>query len=236
VSLILEALKKLERDRRTQDRGFLVLAHPAAHAREGGRARAVLLVSVAAVAGAALAAVLLRGAAPPPPPSTPAAVAATPPTPAGTLAPSAAPVVPSPTPKPPGTRVTWRWNGSNAASNPNEQVVLPAAPRPPVTTGAGAAQPAAPQPPASAPAEKPAPDTASESADAADEAEVAPAAPAADAPLRLEAISERDGQPVAVVSGQVVRVGDRIGASTVVRIGAAEIELETEGLRRILRF
>jgi hypothetical protein len=31
-------------------------------------------------------------------------------------------------------------------------------------------------------------------------------------------------------------VGDRIGASTVVRIGAAEVELETDGKRHVLKF
>jgi uncharacterized membrane protein len=70
---------------------------------------------------------------------------------------------------------------------------------------------------------------------AADDASVGDA-PSPAGPLRLEAISAQGGEPVAVVSGQVVRVGDRIGASTVVRIGVTEIELETDGLRRILRF
>jgi hypothetical protein len=55
-------------------------------------------------------------------------------------------------------------------------------------------------------------------------------------PLRLEAISARDGAPVAVVSGQMVRVGDRIGSTTIVRIGVAEVEVETDGVRRVLRF
>jgi hypothetical protein len=71
--------------------------------------------------------------------------------------------------------------------------------------------------------------------DVTPEADPAPAAAPA-AALRLEAISQRDGQPVAVVNGQLVRVGDQIGAATIVRIGVAEIEIETDGLRRVLRF
>ena len=64
----------------------------------------------------------------------------------------------------------------------------------------------------------------------------APAAPAADPVLRLQAISERDGTPVAVVNDRIVREGDRFDGVRVLRIGAAEVEVEVNGARRILRF
>jgi hypothetical protein len=229
LSLILEALKKLERDRRTQDRGFLVLAQPAWKPdRERHWLRGGVLLAGAAVAGGALAYTVLRHRSPP---AATVAPAAPPVTAAAAPAPSTLAPAPQPSPsKPPGTRVTWRWHGANAATNPNEQIAQPAAARP-----AGVSNPPATPPPvATTPAAPPA-------VAAGDEPEPEPAEPAAAAPppagpLRLEAIAERDGQPVAVVSGQVVRVGDRIGSSTVIRIGTAEIELETDGLRRILRF
>jgi hypothetical protein len=110
---------------------------------------------------------------------------------------------------------------------------------PPAAAPPDVAAPAIEPPTASAAAEGAAPEEAeppAEDPEPAPAAEDAPAAPAAEGPLRLEAIAERDGQPVAVVSGQVVRVGDRIGATTIIRIGASEIEVETGGLRRIIRF
>jgi hypothetical protein len=129
---------------------------------------------------------------------------------------------------------------ASAATAPPPRVAWPADPR------AGAAKAAAPlAAPADARAERASvPLAQPDEAAAQGEADGEPAVSDADAPaqepitgpLRLEAIAQRDGQPVAVVSGQLVRVGDLIGTSTVVRIGVAEIELETDGVRRILRF
>jgi hypothetical protein len=70
----------------------------------------------------------------------------------------------------------------------------------------------------------------------ADAAPSRPNAATADSGLQLQAVSEQDGQPVAIVSGQLVRVGDRIGSATVVRIGPLEVELETAGQRHVLKF
>jgi hypothetical protein len=168
----------------------------------------------------------MPAAAPSPPPATLAAAAP------ATAAP--APVsLPSPAAGSP--RVAWRWHGRNAAGKPAGQA--PAAPvrtEPPAAGSVAAAQSeTAATEPAEGEATEPAPEPEE---GVAAEAAADPAPAAEEAPLRLQAIAERDGQPVAVVNGQVVRVGDRIGASTVVRIGAAEIELDTGGLRRILRF
>jgi hypothetical protein len=185
VSLILEALKKLERDRETSARGFLVLAQPSPPGERVWTRRAAWLAA-AALGGGAVAALLLwpgragdRPAAPPPT-TVAAAPAEAPPT---TL--SSAPD-PGPSTPPARPLIVWR--------------PVRGTPRP-------AVQPTSAPPPA-----------------------------VAEEVLQLQAISERDGAPVAVVSGQMVRVGDRVGSGTVVRIGAAEIEIETDGKRQILKF
>ena len=54
--------------------------------------------------------------------------------------------------------------------------------------------------------------------------------------LVLNAISEQGGVPVAVVNDRVVREGDFFDGIRVLRIGAAEVEVEVDGGRRILRF
>jgi hypothetical protein len=57
-----------------------------------------------------------------------------------------------------------------------------------------------------------------------------------EAGLQLQAIGERDGRPVAVISSRVVREGDHYDGVTIVRIGADEVEIEVQGRRRTLRF
>lgn len=54
--------------------------------------------------------------------------------------------------------------------------------------------------------------------------------------LLLHAISEQDGTPIAVVNERVVREGDSFDGVRILRIGAAEVEVEVDGARRILRF
>ncbi|PYQ13534.1 MAG: hypothetical protein DMF80_14770 [Acidobacteria bacterium] len=54
--------------------------------------------------------------------------------------------------------------------------------------------------------------------------------------LQLQAISERDGKPVAILSSRLVHEGDHFDGITVVRIGADEVEIEVQGRRRTLRF
>jgi hypothetical protein len=54
--------------------------------------------------------------------------------------------------------------------------------------------------------------------------------------LLLQAISERDGKPIAVLNGRVVHEGDHFDGVTVVRIGADDVEIEVQGHRRVLRF
>jgi hypothetical protein len=49
--------------------------------------------------------------------------------------------------------------------------------------------------------------------------------PAPPAVLTLQAISERDSQPIAVINDLLVRVGDRIGLARVVKIGPDFVEV-----------
>jgi hypothetical protein len=64
--------------------------------------------------------------------------------------------------------------------------------------------------------------------------------PSASAPaagdLRLNAISQRDGRPVALINDRLVFEGDGFDGVKVLRIGEAEVEVEVRGRRRVLRF
>ena len=193
MSLILEALKKLERERTAPERGFLVVAQPGWHVtRPGGRVLAVAGAS-AAVAGALVAAILLwpardrQDAAPTREAEGPRLQA---PAVAEPLPSAAARVAVTPAPRTAGP-----------ARPPAEAAAFPVPP--PVTT-------------TSAP--------------------TAPPADAAGPDLKLQAVSEQDGQPVAVLNGRLVRAGDSFDGVTVIRIGAGEVEVEVGGRRRTLTF
>jgi len=54
--------------------------------------------------------------------------------------------------------------------------------------------------------------------------------------LRLNAISVRDGHPVAIVNDRLVREGDSFDGIRILKIGDAEVEVEVAGQRRTLRF
>ena len=49
-------------------------------------------------------------------------------------------------------------------------------------------------------------------------------------------MSEQDGQPVAIVNGQLVRVGDVLDGARVLRIEPEAVELEKAGRRILLAF
>lgn len=56
-------------------------------------------------------------------------------------------------------------------------------------------------------------------------------------PLVLQAISERDARPIAIISDQLVREGDKVGPLRVLRIGPDSVEMLREsGQRETLRF
>ena len=196
MSLILEALKKLDREKQTPDRGLLVVGSVPWPARRTPWWRPALLAAALVAAGgtAAWLAWPRRG------PEAAGGSAVTPATMAAATAPPAAGVAPGAAPRAP-----------SSASVP----ALPAATLEELTRmERAAASPAAARPGA-------------EKADA----EGAPGGG-----LQLQAIAERDGRPVAVISGRVVHEGDRYDGLAIVRIGADEVEIEEHGRRRTLRF
>ena len=204
MSLILEALKKLEREKEAGARGFVVLSHlPWARAGSGPRTMAgsvvAIVVALVALAAVGTAVWRWRGA------GTPAVTV-----PAPVLSPTAAPSAPDPGATMPSGRIP-----------PAGQLdTRPVAVRPPV-------------PPAS-------PFTLPQPAKA--EADPAVKAPGPEptvvkgVELRLNAISVKDGHPVAILNDRLVREGDSFDGIRVLRIGDAEVEVEVAGERRTLRF
>jgi hypothetical protein len=209
MSLILDALKKLDREKDARDPGVVVVGSVPWGARQPSR-RPLALAGLAALllvvlAGAWWALAPARGAATPLP-AVPAAAPAPALAPASAVAPATAPSVPrGPTPLPLGAR---------DAVPPERRPALAPTPAPPPASGTEA-------PAETAPLE--ASVTATGTARSPDE-------------LVLQAISERDGSPVALVNDRLVREGDSFDGVTVVRIGASEVEVEVRGRRRVLRF
>jgi hypothetical protein len=181
LSLILEALKKLDREKQAPDRGLLVVGAVPWPAPRTRRWRPVLLaVAVAAAAGTAV----------------------------------------------------WFTSRGRRHDEAPRSIVPPSTPAAPVV--------AAPVTVAPAPVRLPAPMERPIGEAEATPTRPAPVKPDADAPpdrgLQLQAIGERDGRPVAVISSRLVREGDRYDGITIVRIGADEVEIEVQGQRRTLRF
>jgi len=202
VSLILEALKKLERERKTPQRGFLVTTPAAWPSRGEGGLRAAYVLAGLAVAAGVLGAWLVLGRARPRP------VEAVPAPPAAALR----PLPPALSLPAPATSLR-RFPGSS----PPPSSTPPAAAAPAATLAAAATEAA---PPAELASERP---------------EDAPP-PSGPTELSLQAISRKDGKPVAVLSGRLVYEGDAFDNVRVVRIGEAEVEVEVDGQRRVLGF
>jgi hypothetical protein len=183
VSLILDALKKIEREKDAREPGVLVVGSVP----WGARARSRLPL-VAALMGTALVALVAfalwprdRAARPVTPPSPPVSSPAPAPTP------GLSGVSPLTTPVPASRPAPRRLSVPPAESHPVEA------------------------PP-------------SEPAQAGDEG------------LRLNAISQRDGRPVALINDRLVFEGDAFDGVKILRIGEAEVEVEVRGKRRVLRF
>lgn len=199
MSLILEALKKLEREKQTPpDRGFLVVAHVPWPV--GGRGRSLWLGVVGALALAGLLAFfLLRG-------REGRRTAAT---------------------EPSATMPAAPESGSAAKASLAPEKSVPASVAPSASTLAVLASP---RPPALLP---PAPlATPGTRARAA----TPTPSPKGESELRLNAITRQEGRPVAVLNDRVVREGDVFDGIHVIRIGEAEVEVEVDGKRRIVRF
>lgn len=211
MSLILEALKKLEREKQTADRGFLVLAPASWPAR--ARSRSGAAIAALAIALMAATAVLLWR-------SQAGALQVAAPTPAGAALPVRAPspaaaLFPAPAPPP-----------SYAPASP-----LAAAP-----SSLAAPEPALEQP-RRAPTRPDAATLASAPAAGTEGPLRRPPALASSAPeYQLQAISQRDGRPVAVLNDRMVYEGDSFDGVRIVRIGESEVEIEVEGRRMIVRF
>jgi hypothetical protein len=195
MSLILEALRKLDREKQVPERGFLVMA-PAAWPSQDRSARRPLWWALAAAAVAVLAVAWL-GRAPKNPSAVQPPAAAVLPPPALLQAPVA----------PPSVRPV--------------AVIVPSAVPSAVPAAPSAVAPApSAVPPSSAPA-----------------AMATPAAAAASEPaLTLQAISERDGRPLAMINDRMLREGDQIDGARIVKIGDTFVEVEYQGRRMALRF
>lgn len=112
----------------------------------------------------------------------------------------------------------WRWR--SAVPSPPPPVTMARAAAPPTTAAAA--------PPSVPPTAPPAPTT---------EPLAATPAPSPTAPtFTLQAISERDGRPVAIVNERLVREGDSIDGAQIVKIGIAQVEIEVAGRRIVLKF
>jgi hypothetical protein len=219
MSLILEALRKLEREKRSAEPGFLVLgpqSWPSAPAR---RWRTLVAAGALALAVVVVAVLVRRpGAAPP------AAPAAAPP-------PTLAYAPPRPESAPPPTLP------SPIAVTPIANAPLPLEPALPAAEMEE--PPAAPQP-AGAPARVEAREAEEASvpptSDPPEPSGMQPSPQAPPARFTLQAISVRDGRPVAVLNERLVYEGESFDGVRVVRIGEAEVELEVDGRRLVVGF
>jgi hypothetical protein len=71
---------------------------------------------------------------------------------------------------------------------------------------------------------------------AEDTAATGPASPLPEPEFRLNAISTRDGHPVALLNDRLVREGDVIEGVRVLHIGEDFVELDVRGQRKTIRF
>jgi hypothetical protein len=190
VSLILDALRKLERDKEAREPGVVVVGAVPWGQRGSRRWLAASLAAAALLALLAVGGWLRRGPAPVAPLEPPGA-------------PSPGPAIPPPTVA--AGSLPAAAGASPAVAPPPRDLALPAPDRPGAATGA--AEPAPPATP-----------------------------PAGGDDVRLTAISQKDGRPVALVNDRLVFEGDSFDGIKVLRIGEAEVEVEVRGTRRVLRF
>jgi len=191
VSLILDALKKLEGEKNVREPGVLVVG--SVPWGEGRRSRRPLAFAVAALVALAFAGWWWLRPTPRPAAAPASASPAPPPSPAVAGTPTALPPPESLAPS------------SSASAPPARQLAVPTldeTARPPAPTGR-----------APAAVTRPAPDD-----------------------LRLNAITQRDGHPVALINDRLVFEGDSFDGVRILRIGEAEVEVEVRGQRRVLRF
>jgi hypothetical protein len=264
--LIFEALKKLDREKQVPERGFVVVAPtpwPEARKRRLGwlalASGLVLLVGFLAFAllrsnkpgggtsarvESALAAVPSGATVPRSRPSTAATAES----------PAAAPLAPAqdatPVPDPatasasdrarppvaehktPAATAVRASQPPAASARPAAPGLTPPAPTAPATTG-GAPTPIWERPAAR---QEPHPSRSEAEAGPAQAESPARSRSSTDTPLQLQAITEQDGHPVAMVNGRLVKEGDSFDGVKILRIQPTEVEVEVQGRRRVLRF
>jgi len=235
VSLILEALKKLDREKQAPDRGVVVVG-PAAWASSGDSRFSVsggMLVVAALVLGGAAGAVW--NARRPEPSTAPSRSAAVQP---GTVQSGAAPpMVSAPAavgPAPSTGRPAVVAPAGTTPSRSRAARATPSAPDAATTAAPAAAAPAEPGEEASSETE-----AAAATPTAETPAEIPARKPARHGPapdFELQAISAQNGHPVAVLNDRLVQEGDTFDGVRVLRIGADEVEIEVAGRRRIVKF
>jgi hypothetical protein len=233
MSFILDALKKLEREKESARPGVVMVGPVAWGARDRSRSGRRL-----AAAGAGFAAVVAVGwwwlgssGAPPSGPPDEAAGSAL------VSQPAPAPLARDLPAQAPPAHVT-------APPVPATDDLLPEEPRRGPAPTLSAPPPAAEGTPSPPLATVGTPVPEEESATAEPQAdpvvlEDRPVVAEDEAPLpeyRLTAISERDGKPIALLNDRLVHEGDRFGDLTVIRIGETEVEIEVKGERKIVGF
>ena len=210
MSLILDALRKLERDKERPDPGVVVVGSIPWTGLRPPRRAPLAAGLLAGLVVACVAAVWLTRRTP-----APAAVA---PLPAPTSLTSTAAAVAAASPQ------AIRSAASSAPSS---------APSSPPSSTPSSTPPARLEPPPVARRLELLPTAATA---AATSARSQPAPAPRPGPLQLMAISERDGQPIAIISDHLVHEGDSFDGIRILRIGQTEVEIEERGQRRVLRF
>ena len=227
MSLILEALKKLDREKQAPDRGLLVVGPAewptAPDSRPGVRVAAAIALALLAV-GAAL---WVYGGRP----STverrdmpPREVATREVAPGDTGPRDAAGRHVSPRDAAP--RADRSTNAAPSAAAPRAAALPALREAPPRAPAAERAAAAEPEPSL----DEPRPDAAPDSGARIKEPKRAAGV------YQLQAISAQEGHPVAILNDRLVREGDSFDGVRVVRIGADEVEIEVAGRRRVLKF
>jgi len=216
MSLILDALRKLERDKQPRDPGVVVVGGVPWGGRDPAhRGRSLVVGGLLVAATVAGSAWLWSRAHVPAPSGAVRGPAGAPPEAAA--APPDAPATPADTPDlaPPRTEA-------------------PAAIVPSAGPAPAARAPTTDEPPAARPVDLPVSgETAASAAEPARET-----APSRPSPRRLvlTAISERDGRPVALLNDHLVHEGDSFDGVRVLRIRPTEVEVEVDGKTQVVGF
>lgn len=218
MSLILEALKKLDREKQAPDRGLLVVGPVAWPSARDGRPGVGTVAAIVLVLSGIGAAAWLFGGRPSsvvpremaPRDVTRREAAAVP-----ALPPAGGPTAASKAVRGPGLQdVAASQRGAVAARAPLAEPV-PEAGNEATTPRVAAVKEPEPAPPAGARIKEP---------------------KLAAGVFQLQAISAQDGHAVAILNDRLVREGDSFDGVKVIRIGADEVEVEVAGRRRVVKF